>query len=98
MVAVAPAVQDLQGDAAAGSVDRISDLAVLGRLGGAHQGGAMGGQAARPVGADAARDDEAGSAFGPLSVEPGQLGEAARLLLEPHVHGPHDGAVGHPHA
>ncbi len=32
MVAVTPAVQDLQGDAAAGSVDRSGHLAVLGRL------------------------------------------------------------------
>ncbi len=58
----------------------------------------MRGELACAVGADAAGDDEACPTFGPLGIELGQLGEAARFFLEPHVHGTHDGAVGHAHA
>ncbi len=98
MVAVAPAVQDLQGDAAVGSVHRIGHLAVLGRLAGTHEGRAMGSELACAVGADAACDDEPSATLGPLGIELRELGEAARFFLEPHVHGAHDGAVGHGHA
>ena len=50
MVAVSAAVQDLQGDAAAGCVDGIRNLAVLARLSRTHQGRAVGRQLSCPVG------------------------------------------------
>ena len=97
MVAVASAVQDLQGNAAARGVHGLGDLTVLGRLGGAHQSRPMGRQLARPIGRDAAGHDQARPTFGTLGIEAGELGEAALLLLEPHVHRSHDGPVGHGH-
>ena len=79
MVAVAPAVQNLQGNAAIGCVDSIGHLAVLGRLAGTHEGSRRGGELACAVGADAACDDEPSATLGPLGIELGELGESARF-------------------
>ena len=98
MVAVAPAVQNLQGNAAIGCVHSIGHLPVLGALAGTHKGCSMGSELACAVGADAACDDEPSATLGPLGIELRELGEAALFFLEPHVHGAHDGAVGHGHA
>ena len=94
VIGVAPRVQDLQGQQAAGLVDGVGEDPVMGRLGGIRELAAPGGEAAFAVGAEAAGDHQAGSAAGALGEVRGELGELLGIVLHTCVHGAHEDAVG----
>ncbi|MNM52371.1 hypothetical protein D3C81_634490 [compost metagenome] len=92
-VGIAPGMQDLQADLAAGSVYRLGDDAVL-------VGFFLGAELGRPgihptliVGRDAAGDHQADATAGALGKVRRHALEAARALFEAGVHRAHQGAV-----
>ncbi|MNF59366.1 hypothetical protein D3C84_409520 [compost metagenome] len=92
-VGIAPGMQDLHADLAAGFMHRLGDDPVLLRF-------LRGGQLGRPrvhaallVRADAAGDHQADTATGALGKIGGHALEATRLLFQTGVHRAHQGAV-----
>ena len=87
-------VQDLQADAATGFVYRPGDDAVLVDFPGPAELAGEGLEPADQVGRDAAGDHQPDAAFGAFAEIGRQLGEIARVVLQPGVHRTHQDAVG----
>ncbi len=92
-VGIAPGMQDLHADLAAGLVHGLGDDLVLLRLLDRAQLGRAGVHAALLVRADATGDHQADAATGTLGEVGRHALEAARLLFQASVHGAHQGAV-----
>ena len=93
VIRIAPGVEDLHRDLAAGLVHGVRHDAVLGDLPGKRELRGAGLEAAGQVRRDAARDDQADAAARTRRVERGELAEAVGLLLEARVHRAHQHAV-----
>lgn len=91
---VAPRMQDLQGDLAAGRMHGVRDRPVLGNMLNSVEDGCSRLHQPFIVGREAARDDEPGAAPGPLDVEARDAFDRPIERLQPRVHGAHDDAVG----
>jgi hypothetical protein len=92
--AVAPRMQKLQHDAAAGVVHCFWNNAVALSILACREFGAMLTQIAGAVGREAAGGDERGAAFRSLGIERGEAFHAIGPRLEPGMHRAHHDAVG----
>ena len=92
-VAVAPGVQDLQGDAATLGMHGRGDLAVPLRRPGSRQGAGKGLGPAFDVGREAPGDDQAHAAARALGIKRRHAGEVLAAVFQTGVHAAHQYAV-----
>ena len=98
LVAVAPAVEDLQGDATAFAVHGLGDHAVIARRAMRGEPRSEGREPSLDVRREPARDHEPHTAPRTLGEVGRKTREVRDLVLEPGMHGAHQHAVGQRHA